>query len=250
MEPGKEMRKGLVLGASGAIGKEVVKELIASNSFSKVTTIGRKIIDYGIPGGNPSASTSEIKGETKATSDSKVYNGCELHQVIVDYDHLDQYKEVFQNQDNIYCCLGTTRAAAGSPEAFKKVDYDYVVNSAVLAKESNIPHFSLVSSIGANANSSLLYPQTKGRAEEKIKALNFPRVSIFQPSVLKDRGNEQRFGETVTIALYPVFGWFLSNNYKPISVKTVAKAMVRNSLLDKTGQQVFTNEQIAELGKD
>jgi len=242
----KKMRSALIVGASGAVGKEVVKELVASKAFNKITSIGRRVVDFKITSDH--SLEPELKQEIK-TSDTKVYNGCELRQVIVDFENLDQHKGEFNNIDHVFCCLGTTRAQAGSAEAFKKVDYTYVVNSGEFAKQANVPHYSLVSSIGADPNSSLLYPQTKGLTEEKLKSFGFSRLSIFQPSFLKERDG-QRFGEKVAITIYPAFGWFLPENYKPISTRTVAKAMVRDALNDKPGVSLYSSSQTAELGKD
>ena len=44
-----------------------------------------------------------------------------------------------------------------------KVDYDYVLGTAQKAKAGGCKHFSLVSSQGANKNSTFLYPKTKVR---------------------------------------------------------------------------------------
>jgi len=66
-------------------------------------------------------------------------------------------------------------------EGFRKVDFDYVVNSAKMAKKNGVKQFHLVSSSGANKDSGLLYPQVKGQSEEAIKELNFDRYFIYRP---------------------------------------------------------------------
>ena len=35
-------------------------------------------------------------------------------QRVVDFENLDQHKEEFSGFDVVFCCLGTTRSAAGS----------------------------------------------------------------------------------------------------------------------------------------
>ena len=60
-----------------------------------------------------------------------------------------------------FCCLGTTRGKAGK-DGFVKVDFDYVVNSAKILKESgSVKQFHLLTSKGSDPNSFFLYPATK-----------------------------------------------------------------------------------------
>ncbi len=47
-----------------------------------------------------------------------------LQNVLIDFDRLDEYPELF-DVDVILCCLGTTMKQAGSRENFRKVDYQY-----------------------------------------------------------------------------------------------------------------------------
>lgn len=101
---------------------------------------------------------------------------------MVDFDHLENYKEIFQDIECGFCCLGTTRAASGAvkicsvfiflnkitcfvcfvlKEGFVKVDHDYVVNTAKVAHESGCKRFSIITAENANKDSFFLYPQTK-----------------------------------------------------------------------------------------
>lgn len=64
---------------------------------------------------------------------------------------------------------------------FVKVDYDYVVNTARVAKDAGVKHYQLVSSVGSDEKSWFLYTKTKGRAEKALVALGFERLSIMRP---------------------------------------------------------------------
>lgn len=95
-----------------------------------------------------------------------------LKQVIINMDELAQHTDAFANADAVFCALGTTRKAAGSAAAFKKVDLEYVAASAHAAAASKVKLYALVSSQGANASMwasdaapfhGLLYAQTKGK---------------------------------------------------------------------------------------
>jgi oxidoreductase len=99
---------------------------------------------------------------------------------VVNYDKIEDHEDVFKNLDVIYCCLGTTRAKSGA-DGFRKVDHDYVVDSAKVAKKMGVKQFHLISSTGANKNSLLLYPQVKGQAEEDVSKLGFEKTAHYRP---------------------------------------------------------------------
>jgi oxidoreductase len=116
-----------------------------------------------------------------------------------------QVTSALSGADSVFCALGTTRAVAGSAEAFKKVDYEYIAAAGRAAKKAGVPHFGLVSAQGANANlwasdwklfHGLLYAKTKGLAEESIKGQNFSYVTILRPGLL-NRGGTDRTLEKV-----------------------------------------------------
>lgn len=131
--------------------------------------------------------------------------------------------------DEAYSCLGTTRAKAGSAESFRAVDLDLTVSFMRAAKAAGARRFGLVSSVGANPRSRLLYPRTKGEAEQAAQSLSFDSVVIARPSLLLGERAETRFGERVGGAalklLTPVLigGW---RRYRPISADAVASALV------------------------
>ncbi|KAF2078157.1 hypothetical protein CYY_000541 [Polysphondylium violaceum] len=186
--------KAILIGGSGATGSKLVQELLSNNSFSKVTSLVRKI-------------------------DSSIENE-KLNQVVVDFEKMEDYKQVFEGNDVAFSCLGTTRAAAGSAEAFRHIDYDFNVKFAQLAKESNIDNMHLVSSIGANHKSWFLYTKTKGEVEETLKQDQFPNLTIWRPGFLnRELPNDDR--------------WLVNNFSKligAIKVSIVAKGMVNCAL--------------------
>jgi uncharacterized protein YbjT (DUF2867 family) len=148
-----------------------------------------------------------------------------LQQVVVNFNNLEAEEErsKFVNFDAAFCCMGTTKAKAGSAEAFRRVDYDFVVGSArALAEQNPALHYLLVSSVGANATSWFLYPRTKGESERDVAALSFDHVSIVRPSVLiAPRRDESRFMERMSVPFMRMLG----NTYKPIHVRQVARVL-------------------------
>lgn len=141
--------------------------------------------------------------------------------VTIDYDSMLSDKAdntEFRAIDVVFCCLGTTRKDAGSAEAFIKVDHDYVLAAARLALSAGVPHFSIVTASGSNADSWFLYMQTKGKVENALKALNFSHLSIFQPGLLL-RPDNTRFGEKLAT-------WFMP----ALPTATLASAMLQDAL--------------------
>eukprot|EP00644_Phytophthora_capsici_P008138 jgi/Phyca11/20229/fgenesh1_pg.PHYCAscaffold_60_\ len=136
----------------------------------------------------------------------------------VDFDALSETDiRTADKVDAAFSCLGTTRKDAGSAEAFRKVDLEYVVKFANLSKAAKVPYMGLLTSQGANKDSWFLYPQTKGEVEEKVQQMQFERTSIFRPGMLQ-RGDLLRGTEKM-------FGWMIPGSYQ-IHAKTVAKGML------------------------
>lgn len=99
--------------------------------------------------------------------------------------------------DLYFCCLGTTRKAAGSRENFEKVDHDAVVAFAKIAQAHKAQSFTLVSSMGAHPQSRLFYTRVKGRTENDVEALGLRSLIIFRPALLVGPRRQVRFAETL-----------------------------------------------------
>lgn len=131
--------------------------------------------------------------------------------------------------DEAYGCLGTTRKDAGSDAAFRAVDYDLALAFARAAKTAGAKRFGLVSSLGADANSSFLYPKTKGEAENAVAGLGFETTIIVRPSLLLGKREKPRaiegFSETFLGLAAPLLIGPL-RKYRAISGETVAAALI------------------------
>ncbi|XP_051885265.1 oxidoreductase HTATIP2 isoform X2 [Pristis pectinata] len=213
-----------ILGASGETGKVLLQEVLKSQLFSKVTLIGRR----------------------KLTFEDAMYEN--VIQEVVDFDKLDDYASAFQGHDVGFCCLGTTRGKAGV-EGFIRVDYDYVLKSAQLAKAGGCTHFNLQSSKGADKSSTMLYPKIKGQVEAAVEELNFDRYSIFRPGMLMcDRQESRPMEWMARKVLVPVAYMFPTAITIPVLV--VAKAMLNNVVLPSEKKvELFHNKGVHELGE-
>ncbi|CAG0881436.1 unnamed protein product [Darwinula stevensoni] len=198
-----EKLRAFVIGGTGEVGRELVKLLIQHSEKVQTVLIGRRMVEYDDP-------------------DLKL-----LEQCVVDFEKLDEYENDFKSFNLGFCCLGTTRGKAGA-DGFFKVDHDYVLNSAKLAKAGGCEHFLLVSSWGANSKSTFLYPRTKGLVEEHLKELKFKCLSIFRPGMLMCDRKESRPFEKIARGLSNVLD---RGNWWSVKTSDVAQAMVKEALL-------------------
>jgi uncharacterized protein YbjT (DUF2867 family) len=192
----------IVIGATGLVGRSVTDRLADADHIRKVITLTRR------PAGH---------------SCSKVYNQ------VVDFDHLADFASSFR-ADMLFSCLGTTRKQAGSIAAQRKVDLDYQYQAAQLAANQGVRHYLLVSSSSADIDSRNPYLQMKGELEERVQALPFNRISIFQPSLLLGQRAEFRMGEKLGSWILPVLCAIPGlRRFRPISGGQVAAKMVQVS---------------------
>jgi len=189
----------LVAGATGLVGGLLVQHLL-SDGRSRVVTLARR--------------------DTPALG--------ERHEPRrVDFERLEDAALPFAGAD-VYCALGTTMRQAGSKEAFRKVDYEYVVALATLAAAGGARSFGLVSSLGASEKSRVFYSRVKGEAERAVGAVGLPSVSIVRPSLLTGPRAERRMGERIAEAvlrpLVPILRGPLAS-LRPTEAAAVARAL-------------------------
>lgn len=135
----------LVIGATGATGRELVKLLLEDDDFEQVTIFVRNV---------PS-----IKHE-------------KLKTYVIDFKEIEKHKDLIKG-DVLFSALGTTKKDAGGKNEQYLVDYTYQYEFAKTASDNGVKNYSLVSSTGANANSSFFYPKMKGELESEVKKLIF-----------------------------------------------------------------------------
>ncbi|XP_062405831.1 oxidoreductase HTATIP2 [Sardina pilchardus] len=213
-----------ILGASGESGKALLTEIVERKLFSRITLIGRRQLTF----------------EDKAFEN--------VVQEVVDFEKLDDYAAAFQGYDVGYCCLGTTKAKAGT-EGFIRVDHDYVLKSAELAKAGGCSHFNLVSSKGADKTSGFLYLKVKGQVEADIEKLDFERYSIYRPAVLLVDRQESRPTEWMARKFLGAFSSVFPTAMS-IPITSVARAMLANTVIQEEKKvEILENKAIYDLGK-
>ena len=196
--------KAVVIGGSGATGRELVLQLLADYRVESVVALVRKPFFMPDP---------------------------KLKEVIVDFDHLEQYA-AFIDADVAFSTLGTTLKQAGSKKKQWRVDYEYQLKFAQLARMNHVFTFVLLSSAQASPKSKFFYSRMKGMLEEKIKQLDFPKLIILRSGLI-DRPKTDRRGEKIALKVIKVFNTFgILKSYKPITTVDLAKVIVDRSFND------------------
>lgn len=199
--------KALVIGATGATGKDLVNQLVNDKDFEEVNIFVRKPLS--------------IQNEKLKTH-------------VINFENPEEWKDLVKG-DVAFSCLGTTLKAAGSKEAQRKVDFNYQYEFAKAAKENSVDDYVLVSAYGANPKSKIFYSKMKGELEEAVKKLHFNKITIFKPGIL-ERKDSERTGEVLgsrIIKFANKLGLFESQ--KPLPTDVLAKAMINSSKIKSNG---------------
>ena len=211
MNTPEKRRTALLAGATGLVGKHCLQRLLASDTYERVRVLVRRPVG--------------IKSD-------------KLEEIRVDFDQLESLS--MTSVDDVFITLGTTIKAAGSQQAFYKVDHDYVVATAKLGKRAGATRLALVSSIGAGSPAGNFYLRVKTETERDIQTIGYECVEILRPGLLVGERQEKRTGEALGIAAAKLVGGLFIGplrQYRPIEAADVAEAMV--AALEKTTPGVF-----------
>ncbi len=195
------MISALVVGSAGLVEHCLVKELLFSNNFISVVALVRK----------KQFTTSE-----------------KLKELIVDFNDPISFNSL-KPVNRVFCCLGTTIKKAGTKKAFKYVDFQLPIKFATCAQNTNAKSFSIVTSLGANADSKNFYNKIKGETGNKIKQLNIPIIQIFKPSLILGKRKEIRIGELAGKVVFSIINPLmigLLKKYRAAQARSIAKAIV------------------------
>lgn len=216
-------RTALLAGATGLVGSHCLSQLLSDPAYGRVVAVVRRPLPLNDP-----------KLDTR----------------VVDFDGLAAAD--LPHVDDVYCTLGTTIRRAGSRDAFRRVDHDYVVALARRAAERGAARFVLVSAIGADARSLVFYSRVKGETERDVAAVSFEAVHLLRPSLLVGERSEHRSGERLMIALFSGVAPLLLGplrRYRPVAAEVVARAMRAVARSGGSGILVYESDRIARLGE-
>jgi uncharacterized protein YbjT (DUF2867 family) len=209
-------QKALLAGATGLVGRELASQLSASDEYAAVHVLLRRDVP-------------ELAALPKLVAH------------VVTFEHLPTFPAV----DDVYIALGTTIKVAGSQEAFRRVDYDYVVAVARAGRAAGARRLGVVSSLGADAKSSVFYNRVKGEMQATLAELGYESVVFAQPSLLM--GDRESLGQPVRGAeawarrLLEPISWIVPAGVRPVRASGVAAMLLRGVLAAPPGVSFIEN---------
>lgn len=209
------MKTVAILGATGLVGTECVRQFADSPEFARVVVLARRSV--ALP-------TARSKLETH----------------IVDFERLDDAAGHFR-VSHIVCALGTTIKKAGSQDRFRRVDHDYPVAAATLGVRQGAQHFLLVTALGANPRSRIFYNRVKGDVENAIRTLPYRSVTIVRPSLILGERGEFRLGESIG----KLFAGITPRRFRPVHARAIAGTLLRSAVEDRPGVRIIESMEIS-----
>ena len=210
---GSSPRRLVLLGATGAVGRHVLAEALRSPAFESVTTLGRR--------------TPEVRdGEDPAGK---------LRQHVVDLGAPDSYRALLAAHTAAICTLGVGQPTKSTREDVWTVEIDYVLGFAAVCRDAGVRHFSLMTSVGADARSRSYYLRLKGTQEDRVRALAFERTSLFRPSMLITAQNRYGASQALVLAVWPKLDRVLAGplrRFRSIRVEDLGRAIATNAARD------------------
>jgi uncharacterized protein YbjT (DUF2867 family) len=204
------MTTAWLAGATGLVGGELLRLLLADATFSQIVSVGRRTL----PVADPKLTQAKVDFAAQTSFDNLASPGV------------------------AFSCLGTTIKKAGSREAFRAVDHDAVVAFATVARAKGATVFVHVSSLGADPRSRTFYAAVKGETELAVAALGYESVYALRPSILDgDRAENrplERVGLVFARVLSPVLG-----KYRPTLASAVARTMIEKVKQRERGAHVI-----------
>ena len=192
-------RTVIIAGATGLVGRELLRGLLADPTVDHVHVLGRR-------------APPELSPRLTAH--------------VVDFAALPSLPPA----DELYLALGTTIKVAGSQAAFRAIDHDANLAVAKAALASGTKRVGLVSAMGADPRSRIFYSRVKGELEHELTELPFEGLVIARPSLLlgarAELGQPSRPGEEWGERLNNIIGFLIPPNYKPIHASDVANALL------------------------
>ena len=136
------------------------------------------------------------------------------------------------------CALGTTRAKAGSAEAFREMDYGLPLAFARAAKRSGVERFALTSSKGAAASSTFLYLKVKGELERDLQQIGFKSLTIVRPGFIGGNRAEKRPAEALMSRLLGTLAPLLPRSWRISRSTKIAEALVEGIVASRPGVRI------------
>lgn len=206
----------ILVGATGLVGGYVLEQALAAPGVASVLVLARRAL--------PSHPKLRVE--------------------LVDFEHLPE-EAPWWRADAVICTLGTTMRAAGTREAFRRVDHDYPLAVALLARKHGTPAYVLNSAVGADASSRVFYNRVKGELERDLTALGFESLTFARPGLIAGERREARPGEQAALRALAMAGRLLPRAWRPNPAQRIARALIESALQPAPGIHVIPSASMA-----
>lgn len=222
------MKKVIITGATGMVGKGVLLECLDHDSISEVLVIGRNPLGMKHP---------------------------KLRELIhKDFTNFSEVRNQIAGFDACFFCMGIS-AAGLKEEQYKQITYDFTLALAKTLFEINPKMtFNYVSGEGTDTSEKgrMMWARVKGKTENDLLKLGFVQAFMFRPGAIiplrgiKSRTKSYQF-------MYDYFMWLvkLIKLIAPNSVVNTTQiglAMI-NSMLNGYPEKILRPKDILKLSK-
>jgi nucleoside-diphosphate-sugar epimerase len=214
--------KVILFGATGMVGKSVLRECLGDDDVETVLAIGRNSVGLTHP------KLREL-----------------IRKDLFDFGAVDGELQAY---DACFFCLGVSAAGMSEPD-YTRLTYDLTLGWAKVLARIN-PAMTFVYVSGAGTGGKAMWAQVKGRTEDALLAL-FPSAYMFRLGALRAMHGEVSKTRWTRIA-YTVFRplWPLVRLLAPgtmITTEELGRAMIR-AALHGAPKKVLENRELRTLG--
>ena len=208
--------KALIIGATGATGKDLVNVLLKDPAYTAVVIFVRRAGGMSHP---------------------------KLTEVLTDFDKLEEVSGPI-NGDVWFSCLGTTLKTAGSKDKQWHIDYEIPLKFAEIARANGVSRAVLLSAYGASTTSRVFYSKMKGKLEEDIARLAFDQYIIFKPGMLLRKDTDRPAERIITGLLKFLNGVGLIRKFRPLPTSILAGKLAKAPKILAAGKHVIELDKI------
>ena len=211
--------KALIIGATGATGKDLVKVLLDDPGYTEVVAFVRRASGLAHP---------------------------KYSEVVTDFERLEEVADSIRG-GVWFSCLGTTLKAAGTKEKQWEIDHDIPARFGEIAKRNGVPCSVVVSAYGASTTSKVFYSRMKGELDARIASLGFDQCLVFRPGFLLRKDTDRASERLMALVLKVVNGLGLVRKFRPLPTSILAEKLAKAPKAFGAGHHVVELDEIFEV---
>ena len=203
----EQMKKVIITGSTGMVGKGVLLECLDSPKIEKVLVVNRSSLNIQHP---------------------------KLEEVLLsDFTQIGSINDRLQGYDACFYCMGVS-AIGMKEEKYRAITFETVKAFADILYEINPETvFNYVSGAGTDSseNGSSMWARVKGKTENYVLNKGFKDAYAFRPGMIipEKKGIKSKTGwyNAIYVVMRPFFGWFKKSNNVTTTTK-IGLAMIHS----------------------